>query len=448
MSLPQATEDRLVKKLVKLAWPITVSEIAGTLGPTLDMVWIGRLGTAALAGVGLGSAALAVVMNTMVGVSMGLRAMVARHVGTGDRKTAAHVTLHAFALTVGFSLLVALLSLFFADDIIRLLGLKDAAAAEGTIYLRISFFGVAAYSLRLMGETALQASGDTVTPMKLSLLHRSVHALLAPALAFGWLGLPRLGVAGVVTANVVTQGLSFCLAVWVMWSGRTGLRLSLSGFRFAPAVAWRLIRVGIPASVTFVQNDLGGMLIMVLLARFGEVAVAAFVISRRLEMMLAMPGSGLGNAAGIIAGQSLGAGQPQRAIRTGWTAVGITISVMAVFALVVLLGAEPIARLFNSDPELVATATTFLRISTVGYVALGALLILMLVLIATGDTLPPMLILSASLWLGAVLPVFLLTQFTSIGIIGVRWVLVTPAVMTALGLALYYRSGRWTRRKV
>lgn len=448
MSLPKPNESRLVRPLVKLAWPITVSEIAGTLGPTLDMVWIGRLGSAALAGVGMASAALAVVMNVTVGISMGLRAMVARYVGTGDAKAAAHVTLHAFALSIAFATLVALLSIFFSDDIIRLLGLKDVAATEGTVYLRVSFFGVMVFALRLMVETALQASGDTMTPMKLSLLHRSVHTLLSPTLAFGWLGLPRLGVAGVVISSVITQALAFCLAVWVMWTGRTGLRLSLDGFRFTPAAAWRLVRVGIPASITFVQNDLGGMFIMALLARFGTVAVAAHVIARRLEMMLAMPGSGLGNAAGIIAGQSLGARDPGRATRAGWAATGLTMGVMAGFALVAWLGAEPIARLFNSEPALVATAASFIRISTVGYVLLGALLILMLVLIATGDTVPPMLILSASLWLGAVLPVFLLTRFTDIGIIGVRWVLVTPAAATAFGLALYYRSGRWTRRRV
>jgi Na+-driven multidrug efflux pump len=171
--------------------------------------------------------------------------------------------------------------------------------------------------------------------------------------------------------------------------------------------------------------------------------VAAHALVQRVEMILFMPGGGLGMAAGVLAGQNLGAGQPERAERTGWLAAGFMEGVMLIGAGAILLWAEEIVGLFNTEPGLVAIASTFLRIATAGYLVLGLNAVLMQCLSGVGDTLPPMIFGLVTVWL-----VQLPLAVTDLGVYGIRWAIVSGLVAGASAYTVYFRMGRWKRKKV
>ena len=131
------TRGSITGNLIKLSWPLIVNSVLNMLGPTIDMVWVGSLGSDAIAGVGVAGIAIGLVMSAIMGLSMGMRAMIARFIGAQDPESANHVALQSFVLSAGVSLIVAMVGLFYTESIMRLFPLEEGVILEGTIYLKI-----------------------------------------------------------------------------------------------------------------------------------------------------------------------------------------------------------------------------------------------------------------------------------------------------------------------
>ena len=442
------TQGSIVRNLWSLSWPMIVSNGLNMLGPTIDMIWVGRLGSASIAGVGVAGIAVMLVMSAMMGLFMGLRAMVARFIGAGDIEGANRVARQGFIVSAAFAIVMASVGAFFAEPILVLLGLEPDVVAEGAAYMRIMFGGVVVMAFRMVAEGVMQASGDAVTPMRIAIFFRVFHVALCPFLIFGWWIFPRLGVSGAAVTNVVSQSLGLALGLWFLFSGRSRLRLTLSNFRLDLNIIWRMVKIGIPASIMGLQSNLGQFVLMWIMVPFGTLAVAGHTLCQRVEMILFIPGVGLGMAAGVLAGQNLGARQPERAERSGWLAVGLAEGIMAICSVVILLWAEGIIHLFSSEPGLVDIGGTFLRIATVGYLMLGSIIVSQFCISGAGDTLPPMIFALVITWLVQLPLAFFLPRVTDLGVYGVRWSMVTGILVGTVAFITYFRLGRWKRKEV
>jgi len=427
---------------------MVISNSLNMLGPTIDMVWVGKLGAASIAGVGVAGIAVMLIMSAIMGLMMGMRAMIARFVGAGNVEGANHVAQQGFAISAIFAILMAVVGIFFAEPIMGLFGLEPDVVAEGVAYMRIIFVGAAAMSFRMMTEGIMQASGDAQTPMRITIFFRIFHVALCPFLIFGWWIFPRLGVSGAALTNVISQSLGLFISLWVLSTGRSRLRLSLKNFRLDPNIIWRIVRIGFPALISGIQRTFSQFFVMLFMAPFGTIAVAAHTINQRIEMMLFMPGMAFGMASGVLVGQNLGANQPERAERSAWLAGGMVEALMVTCSLAILLWAENIVRIFNAEPTLVATAGTFLRIAVAGYVVLGLMTVFMQALQGAGDTVPAMIISMATVWLVTLPLAYFLPRITDLGMYGVRWGMAAGMIFAALTYTIYFRLGRWKHKKV
>ncbi len=442
------TKGSIIRNLLTLSWPIMISSSLGTLGPTIDMIWVGKLGSAAIAGVGVGGMAVMLVMVGRWGINVGTRAIIARFVGAGDVKGANHVAQQAFVISATYAIVMAAVGIFFTEPILSLFGLEADVIAEGVAYTRIMFIGSAAMSFRLMTDGIMQASGDAMTPMKIAIFFRLFHVALCPFLIFGWWIFPRLGVSGAAMTNIVSQSLGTILGLGFLFTGRSRLRLTLRNFHLDLNIIWRIVKVGIPTSIMGMQRTLGNLVLIWFMVPFGTFAVAAHTLGQRVEMLLFMPGMGLGMAAGVLAGQNLGAKQPERAEKSAWLAVGFMEGFMVICSVAILLWAENIIRVFNTEPGLVEIASTFLRIATASYLLLGFTVILRHCLSGAGDTLPPMLLTLLMIWVVQLPLAFFLPQVTNLGMYGIRWAIVAGVVVGAVAYTIYFRLGRWKRKKI
>ncbi|MFC2034554.1 MATE family efflux transporter [Chloroflexota bacterium] len=442
------TKGNVFSSLLSLSWPVMISNSLNMLGPTIDMVWVGKLGPAAIAGVGVAGMAVVLVNSAVLGLSMGLRAIVARFVGAGDISGAVHAVRQGFVVVAIFSTLIAIIGIFFTEFVLSLMGMEADVVVEGAPYMRILFVAVAAMSFRMMTEATMQASGDVVTPMKLAIIFRILHVALAPFLIFGWWIFPEMGVSGAAITNVISQSFGLSLGLWFLFSGRTRLRLNMNNFRIDLNIIWRIVRIGIPASVMTAQATLGQLILMRLVAPFGTLAVAAHSLVQRVELFFFMPSMAFGMAAGVLAGQNLGAGQPERAEKSGWLAVALAESFMIICSIVILLWAESIVSVFNADPELVKMTSTFMRIAVAGYLVMGFVGALMQCLSGAGDTVPPMIFGLVILWAVQVPLAYFLPRITDLGVYGIRWAMSTGLIVGAVAYVTYFRLGRWKRKRV
>ncbi len=177
-------------------------------------------------------------------------------------------------------------------------------------------------------------------------------------------------------------------------------------------------------------------------------AVAAHSLYQRVLMVLFLPSWALGMGAGVLVGQNLGAGQPGRAERAGWLATGFVEAIMLIASLAILLWAEGIIHIFTTEPSLVEIASVFLRIATAGFIIAGLVTVLQQSISGAGDTLPPMIIGLVMIWLVQLPLAYFLSQVTTLGVYGVRWAIVAGMVVGGVAYVIYFRAGRWKRKRV
>ncbi|MFC1954882.1 MATE family efflux transporter [Chloroflexota bacterium] len=220
------TKGSIIRNLLSLSWPMIINEALWSLGFIIDMIWVGKLGSAPIAAVGVAGIIVMVSMTAIFGLSVGARAMIARFVGADDASGANHVTQQAFVINGTIAIIVATTGFFFAEPILGLLGLKADVAAEGTAYLRIQFVGSVAMSFWVITESVMYASGDGINPMKITIAARLVHTVLTPFLVLGWWIFPRMGVSGAAMSNLIAFSAGMGLGLWFLFTRRTRLRLT------------------------------------------------------------------------------------------------------------------------------------------------------------------------------------------------------------------------------
>lgn len=442
------TKGSIIRNLLSLTWPIFISYIFNMIGPFVDMIWVGKLGAASVAGVGIAGMVVILLTAATMGLTMGVRALIARFVGAGDREGANHAAMQAFVIGSAYYIVVAPFGIFLSEPIMSAFGVDADVIAEGAAYMRVMFISVLAQSLWMMTEGTMQASGDAVTPMRIAVIYRIIHLVLCPCLVFGWWTFPRLGVSGAAASNAISQSLGLAFGLWILFSGRTRLRLSLKNFRFDFNIIWRMVRIALPNLVMHIQHHLVSIALIWFMTPFGTLAVAGHTLWQRIDSVLMMMGMAVGTSAGVLGAQNLGANQPERAGKTGWFAAGIVTIMMLILMIVVLLRAETIASIFSPEPELVKITGTFLRIAATGYLAMGLNTIFMTFLIGVGDTLWAMLLETAQTW-GVQLPLaYLLPRLTGLGALGVRWAIVAGIVVAGIIFTSYFWLGKWKYKKV
>jgi putative MATE family efflux protein len=441
------TTGSLAGNLWSLSWPMVINNSIAALGPTIDMIWVGRLGTAAIAGVGVSGLVVMVVNALIYGLFIGSSALIARSVGARDEATANRVAQQAFLIGLGFSILMALVGIFLAKPILMLLGVDSTVIPEGTAYLRIQLIGMVTMTGVTVAQSIMQASGDSKNPLYISFGYRFIQLALCPAMVFGWWVFPRLGVSGAALSSVITQGLGGTLAIWLLLSGRSHLPVSFKHFRFEPGLSWRAVKIGIPASITFMERAFAELVLIRFIAPFGTVAVAAQTLSQRIDQFIMNLSGGVGSASGVLGGQNLGAGQPQRAEKTGWMAVGLATLIGLICSTIVWFWIEPILRIFTGNGELLQTSATFLRIQIVCYVVWGIVVVISLFLNGVGDTVFPMFINLFTIWVVQIGLAYILPRYTDLGVYGIRWAVVAGIMLRAILYPVYFRMGRWKIKK-
>jgi putative MATE family efflux protein len=442
------TKGNIVQNVLMISWPIIVLGALWSVNQILEMIWLGKLGTSSIAGVGVGGFVVALVVMIKSGFSVGEKAMVARFIGAGDDAMANHIASQALVISAIFGAIVALIGILFTRQIFNFYNLEADAIAEGVKYLRIVLAGLWTEAFWITSFSLMQAAGDTITPMKIAVFIRFVNAALCPFLVLGWWVFPRLGVEGAAITYIIVTGLGMLICLWALFTGQTRLRLKFRDFRPDFKIMWRILKIGIPSSVTGLGKAFGDLILTWLMIPFGTVALAAHSLISRIEMFINTPNMGLGGGAGVLVGQNLGAGQPKQASRSGWMATGLAVGIMIIFSAVLLIWAEKIIGLFNNEPDLVRLGSIFLRIATASYSGMAVVYLMQNCISGSGDTMPPMIISMITLWIVQLPLAFFLSQFTSLGVYGVRLAIVIGFTLSAIAYIIYFWRGRWKRKKV
>lgn len=431
-----------------LSWPQMVEASLSVVDQLADLLWAGWLGSRAIAGLGVAQTYTQLVMMVRRGLDLAMRAMIARAVGAGNIQLANHAALQGLTLSIAYLLLFCSTGVVLTDALLELIGVSEAVRAEGALYMRVQFIGAGAMGLRMTGAAMLQSAGDAVTPMKAVVAARVLHIALSPFLVFGWASLPTFGLAGLAVANLLAQLVGCWMTYAPLFRGDSRLRLSLRGYRLDLPLCWQLLRIGTPACIAQAERGFAQLLLVGFVAPFGDVALAAYSITKRIEILAHAGNMGFGQASGTLIGQNLGAGHPHRAKQTLAWALVYASALNTVLGLMVIAFPRPILMLFNQEPELLHVGGVWLRIVGLAFIFMGPSFVFQQSFNIAGDTIGPLVITLIGFW-GFQIPLaWLLPGITGLGQFGIAWAITLSMVVRVALFVPYSMSGRWLRVKV
>jgi putative MATE family efflux protein len=425
-----------------------VMEATWMVSQIFDMIWVGKAGSASIAALGIAFLIFMLLSTVDMALISGGRAMISRFMGAGDQESARKVAGQLYILAIAWAVLVTVGGFFLARPLMSMFGVEPAVIEEGVTYLRIIFLGWITLELLVMSLYIMQSTGDSLNPMIMEICIRGIHIALCPFLVLGLWFFPEMGIGGAALANVVSQFLGAIAGLYLLFSGHTRLKLHLHDFRFVPDMTWRLLKIGIPSLISMGQASAASFVLTWIIVPFGTTAIAAHGLVSQVQGFIMTPGFGLGSGVGVLAGQNLGAKQPERAVKTTWLAAAVLTAFYVACVAAVLFRAEAIVRLFNDDPSLVSVGAMFLRIATVSYVVMGLNSALMNCISGSGDTMPNMIINIGMIWAAQLPLAYILSNYTGLDINGVRWAMVISTLVSTIAYFAYFQSGRWKRKVV
>lgn len=413
-----------------------------------DTLWIGKLGSAALAAVTI-SIAIRWVINSMAnGLGSGGLAVVARRVGEKDEAAAAHAAWQTIILGVLISLLLGVVGVLLARPMLLLMGADGEVLPLGLSYLRITMAGLFTVVLIFTINSVLRGAGEARWAMIVLFVAMGVTVVTEWVLIFGWGPFPALGIAGSAWGVVLGYGTGMVFQVGLLFSGRTRIHLSLRTLRLDPPLMWQILRISLPSMIQMFLRSSSRLIILGLIGLYGTFALAGYGVANRMLMIAVIPSFGLANAAGTLVGQNLGAGKPKRAESNAWWVSAYVAVYAAIVALFLFIVADPLIGLFDPTPQVVGFGADAMRFVAPALVLAMVGVVLGRAFVGAGDTVPSMSVNLLTLW-GIEAPLsFVLSQWLGLGLRGIWLGLAAANMANGLLFIVWFRLGRWKKRKV
>lgn len=442
------TGGPLAPAIVRLAGPMLVSAVLQNAQSLIDLFWVGRLGSDAVAALALSGTVLMILFPLLMGIATGTVALVSRATGAGDLRQASLQAGRSIGLALLSGIILGLICLPLIGIACELLGASPPVAAQAVRYLRIMLLGIFSACVLFVANSAMQGSGNTVTPMLIMALANLLNMALDPLFIFGLGPLPGSGVAGAAAATITSQLTASLLGITILMRGKTRLKVLWRDLVPNRRDSVKLLRIGMPSMAQMLSRSLMGLVIFRIIAGQGTATVAGYGIGMRLHIVLLMPCFVLGNSAATMVGQNLGANRPQRARRAAWTTVAINSALMAVSATLAVWLAELVVGLFDQNPEVVRVGASYLRTVTPFYIFAGLAIVLDRALNGAGCTMSTMIFTVLTLW-GMQVPLALgLSRVTSPAYVGVWWAICIATLSHAVLSTAWFETGRWQKKKI
>jgi putative MATE family efflux protein len=437
------TSGPLARTIFSLAVPVVFGMLAEFALSVTDFYWVGRLGPTAQDAITSAMVIQWTVYALLPLITVGITAIVARHIGAGDIDRARYFIRQAITCASAFGVILSVCGYMLAPKLLLLMGTSPQTLAHATPYIQIFFLTAAVFGAMETIFAIFRACGDTRTPMQVGVMNVVLNMILDPVLIFGLGPIPALGVPGAAIATAISVTVGLTVIAVRMKRGGLGLavpnafpvRLDLSAVR-------RITKIGLPMASQQVTFVIVYWFLIAIVHQFGNKAGAAMGIGNRMEAFSYLTCFGFSLAASTMVGQNLGAGKPDRAARGAWSAVGLAVLLTGGISVFFLTIPDLIAGIFTDDPTVRDIASDYLVILGLSQITMAIEIVLEGAFGGAGDTVPPMLVMIP----GAVVRIplaYWLCFDLGLGLNGVWWTLTITTTIKAAILAWWFHRGRW-----
>ncbi len=442
------------REVLVVGYPLILAQMSFTVQTFVDRLFLTWYSTEAVAGAVTGIFTIWTLIALFTGTGEYLTTFIAQYHGAGRPGRIGPAVWQGIYFSLGAGALVAALSPL-ARPLFTLAGHEPALQEYEVTYARIMMWGAFPTILMATLSTFFAGRGATVAVFRVNILATLVNGVFDYLWIFGRGGFPRWGVAGAAWSTVLSQVVGALVFLLLIFRAEfRGRYTTLAGWRFDPALFWRLLRFGLPTGLQYSLEVLAFSLFLILVGRIGTDELAASGIAFNLNMIVFMPMVGLAVGASSLVGRHLGAEQPPAAERTVRSALYLSLAYMSACGLLYVFGSALLLAPYaaGADPAAFRGVATIAPV-LLCFVALYSIFDMMNLIYAAGlkgagDTVYPLVLTVTLSWGAMLVPAYVACILRDSGIY-VAWSFATLYVV-ALGLLMRrrFRAGRWKSLRV
>ena len=428
------TTGPLTRHLLKTTSFMLVTMIFQTLYFLIDLYWVGRLGTHAVAAVGIAGNLTFIVLALTQMLGVGTTTVVSHAIGRKDRDGAQLMFNQAQVLAVVTGALFLVVGLLARVPYSRAMSPDAETAALAGQYLLWFIPAMALQFLMVAAGAALRGVGNFKTGMVVGTGSIIINMVFAPFLIFGWVTGHAFGVAGAAISSLIA------IVVAIFWFGtyfvgRDSYLRFIRGDQRPQLALWRrMLDIGLPAGFEFGMMAVYLMVVYSIARPFGAAAQAGFGIGQRVIQSMFMPAVALGFSVAPVAGQNFGARNRERVVDTFRNAAYMVLGVSVLLIFIGQTAPRALIGVFSRDPAVLDVGSVYLRIVSWTFVASGLIFVASSMFQAMGNTVPSLIASGARVLLVAV-PAIALSRSPGFKLVWV-WYLSLAAVFIQLALSM------------
>jgi putative MATE family efflux protein len=432
------TDGRITDKLIKLSLPIMGTSFIQMAYNMIDMIWVGKAGSSAVAAVGTAGFFPWLAMAFVAISRVGGEVQVAQSIGKNDIKETKSYIKAAIEVNIILALMYTMVLLIFKDGLIGFFKLGDAnVITMSKEYLVIVAFGMVFYFINPVFTAIFNGMGNSKTPFRINTIGLITNIILDPVLILGIGPIPKLGVAGAAIATVFAQlVVTICFIGMIIKRNDENFRIKL--FKNINLDYYKsLWKLGMPVAVQSGMFTIFAMVLGVVVASWGPVAIATQKVGAQIEAISWMTADGIAVALSSFVGQNYGANKYDR-ISKGFKITLVIATVLGIITTIILIFAgRQIFTIFINEPETINEGTKYLKI-------LGYSQLFMCIEIITsgafkgmGRTYIPSII--VTVFTGARIPMaYFLSRPEILGLSGVWWSISISSILKGILMISIY----------
>ncbi|MGL5330959.1 MAG: MATE family efflux transporter [Peptostreptococcaceae bacterium] len=432
-----------MKKIFQLSWPVMAGMILQSLLSTVDMMFVGRLGTTQLAAVGMSNSTLTIIFVLSTLVSSGVIALISRYFGEGNADMVKKISSQSYIISLILGLICSIICSIYAKDIFKILYSPDDNTLKYAYQFSVIVFSGSVFVfISSTLRTILQALGNTKLPLYIFGFANILNIILDYVFIYEL----NLGVQGAALATVFSNIVSFIIINIVVINELYEGKLStfIKNIKLSKDVVSKILKIGSWACIKEAARPFTGMLMVSLVYFVGkESSSAAFSAGQQILNYTFIFLNGLSVAISIMVGQNMGSGDIDECYKIINVGLKLACINMSVFFIPYFIFPQYIMAMFTNDISVINTGVYYLRIVYIGLVFVIFPVILGGVFQGAGDTKPPMI---ASLLSNVVLKLplaYLLAVIFDMGTNGVWLAISLSVVIEAVIILYYFKKDKW-----
>jgi putative MATE family efflux protein len=442
------TKIGLRRAIFLLAVPMILELLMESLFAVVDIYFVSKLGASAVATVGLTETFLFLLYSLAMGLAMAVTAIIARRIGEKNKEAASINAMQSIFLAVLCSIPFTVAGLFFAKDLLRLMGGDAWAIEEGYRYTQIMLGGNVVIVLLFVINAIFRGAGDAAIAMRVLWIANGINIILDPILIFGWGLIPAFGIEGAAIATTIGRGVGVIIQLWLLFKGGKHIRVTMKQFYWNAKIMLGIAKTSIGGVGQMFVGMTSWIFLMKILSDVGSEAVAGATIALRIMMFTMLPAWGMSNAAATLVGQNLGAGHPDRAESSVWKTGVYNMIFLAIVSVIYLFMGENLMRIFTDEQRVVEIGSEWLRLLSFSFVIYGWWMVAVQAFNGAGDTATPTKINIVFFWLIQIPLAWYLALQLDWQESGVFWAVFISETSVGLFTLWLFSRGKWKTMKV